>query len=267
MFNSPYSGFFAFLFKLGGSRTVVIINDLFFIDYEKKNIFDHYSWFIYKVCSIFCDRLISTSELTALEFEKTYKRKTDTLYLGVSNIFNKIIKNSLKNKKVEPTIIYIGAYENQRKRVQYLLKFLDLPDSSQFHYIFAGPIKEEFISELRNTRSKNYKIYGRVDAKKKVELFEKSSFIYFPSRLEGTGLPIVEALKSGVVPIVQSDAKIPEVIKEPCVKVKGPKGALREMINYLESPEDFNEKILSNYEYSGLFDYNNYVVYLMRFYA
>ena len=77
----------------------------------------------------------------------------------------------------------------------------------------------------------------------------------------------MEALKSGVLPIVHDDAKIPELIKDPCVKVKGPKGALRIMNEYVSAPESYTKKILENYDHAGLFDYNNHVVYLMRFYA
>lgn len=182
-------------------------------------------------------------------------------------MYDKVTERDIKKKTATYNVIYIGAYDRPRKRVQFILKFMNLKESSEFHYMFAGPIKEDFVADLQNVRSKNYMIYGKVDEKTKMKLFKKASFLYFPSKLEGTGMPITESFKLGVIPIVHKDSKIPDIVKSQCVVVKGPKGALRKMQELSNDPEKFTATLTDNYEYSRLFDYNNYVAFLMGFYA
>jgi FkbM family methyltransferase len=266
-FNSPFNAFFSFLFRLGGSKTVVLINDMFFLKNEKLTMYDMYSHILYWMTAFGCDFLISTTKETANEVSEYYGKKCIAINLGLSEFFDHVTEVQLNTKIVERKFCYIGAYEKPRKRTDRIIELLKLSNNTDFKYFFAGPIKADFKAELEKLTFTNFDILGVISEQEKLNLFLNSSFIYFPTRLEGTGLPIVEALRTGVLPIMHEDALVPDEVKSYCVLINKPVEVKAVVEKYMTEPELFSRAIVKNYRHSLSFDYTRFVVYLMGLYA
>jgi len=261
-FNSPYQAFLLPLFKMGGSKCVVLVHDVFFVDNKFKRVHDHYIYWVYKIGLRFADEIISTTEQTKEDLANAFGYKSTVLHLGVSKKFDGVF---VFEKKVKGVVGYIGAYCPKRKRAYKFIEMLKLDKDKKLCAHFAGTITEEFINKLKNNiRNYRYAIYGVISTNQKIKFFKKISFLYYPSKLEGTGLPIVESFYSGVLPIVHKDAKIPKVVKEYCVIVDSPEEALEKIYYFLEHPLKFKRIISRNFSHSKIFNYKNYVDYIYK---
>ncbi len=137
-----------------------------------------------------------------------------------------------------PAILFVGQLK-YRKGFDVLADAMPLvvqeyPDAS---FIFVGhnPRHEPALRGIcrANGTEQNLLIAGRVSEEEKIRLFRECSVYVLPTRYEGFGLPLLEAMAAGC-PVVSS--KIPvvdEIIQD------GSNGLLAE----LESPESLASKI------------------------
>lgn len=260
VFNAPFQASAIDLFKIGGSKTVVLIHDLFFLDNKLKSLHDRYSYWLYQRVLNRADFIVANTEEIAIEIKKNFGLSSKAIYLGTTSEFNSFSEKEIKRKKISFCMGYIGAYENKRKRVNKIFELITKNRQHKLKYCFAGPITEEFKRGLEKIKTPkvSYRIYGLIEEKDKPNFFRDFCFFYFPSRLEGTGLPLIESFKSGVLPIVHEDAKIPEMIKKKCIVVKDTDEVISQVSSYIRNPEKFRAFALRNYKESRIFDYKNF---------
>jgi len=268
IFNSPFQAPWIKIFKLFGSKTIVIVHDLFFIDNNLNGFFDKYSYLLYKMVLKSADFIISDTDEVQKDVITFSKKKSTVIYLGCNKEFGFFSEQYIKNKKVSYDIGYIGGYDKSRKRTDKIIQLLKENKNININYHFAGPITLEFQKELAQISSERckYRIYGVISEVEKIEFFKRLCFIYFPSKLEGTGLPLVESFKSGVLPIVHSDAKIPSKIKSFCVTVNYPSEILEKIVFYCNNEKIFNNLIEINFEHSKNFNYSNFIKFINETY-
>ena len=264
VFASPFQGALSSLYRLGGSRTVVPIQDTFFIDNGMASPHDRYSSMVYRLAFLHADVVIATSAQTRGALSRHFGVESTVILNGLSREFDCFSVNQLEEKEATWDICYVGAYCKVRKRINFCVDLLNANDNPKLRFHFAGPITDEFILELETRRipSLSYHVYGTISEREKVELFNRSSFLYSPTALEGTGLQIVEALRAGVIPIVHLDAKIPQEVKHVCEQVGSCNEALELVDFFVRNKGDFRAKIVRNYQYSMIFDYGRYVDYI-----
>ena len=249
IFNSPYQAIFCKIFNLR-SRTICIVNDLFFMDYANKNLFDRYSYCIFKYFIKHCGTIIVTSTETAAQLYEIFNYPSIVVPLGHT------IREEFKNLKMMPTskVGYIGSYV-PRKRPQYLHKLANLGAKGYISLNLAGRIPQGFIDSFSPG---SVSIIGEVPESKKINFFRSISFLYFPTELEGFGLPLVEAMSCGVIPIVHLDSKIPSVIKNNCIQVTDTEEAYNIIILLMKNTSQFDKLIIENYEYSSKFSWDKF---------
>ena len=107
-------------------------------------------------------------------------------------------------------LIYLGHVRPEKGvllaiRVSNMLNSL-LNGEHNVYLSVVGPLHQSFdlkkSSESLNLDLKFVKIYGYVDEKTKLDLLSASDFLLFPSLVEGFGIPVLEALYSGCIPIL-----------------------------------------------------------------
>lgn len=147
--------------------------------------------------------------------------KSDITYIAIDFFDNKI-KTIDKNY-----FIYIGNIE-KRKGFDLLLEAYNLYNQhgGKNKLYIVGKLKEKKLKE-KISKLEGIKYFGYVDKKEKNKLLNECSCFIFPSRAEGFGMPIIEAMHYNK-PIIASDLKIFKELIGNC-------------INYFELTNDFNE--------------------------
>jgi len=216
-FSSPHQGFFIYFFKLFGIKTIVYFQDCFFINNRFKNIFDRYSFYLYKKCFKYADHMVTSTRDNQELAEKYFLKKAYIVPLYLDDTFNV----DFTEKKFAPNFGYIGGYQKGRKRTDLIISFLQ-GVSHKINFSFAGHIRGEFLEKLKTVANPNVfvNIVGPISFFDKVNFYKDTCFLFFPTSLEGFGLPILEALRTSTVPIIFKDAEIPNVLKTACIQVE-----------------------------------------------
>ncbi|UUX91809.1 glycosyltransferase family 4 protein [Methanoplanus endosymbiosus] len=180
------------------------------------------------------DKVTCVSEYTKKMLEKTFGYSdAQVIYNGVDqNIFRPIEINreafykQLGLRGNEKVLLFAGNPSN-RKGADLLPKIMDRLDDSYVLLMTAG-LREGLFSG-----NKKIICVGKVSLEKLVILYNFCDALIFPSRLEGFGLTVAEAMACGKPVITTNGSALPELI------VDGKGGFLCEMDNI----DDFVSKI------------------------
>jgi glycosyltransferase involved in cell wall biosynthesis len=259
VFNTAYQGAFAALFR---GKTMSVIGGFLFLDRPKKTIFDRYSHILYWLCIRGCDVAIGTTPENKHRIENRYGVTAECIPLGVSD---DMTSESATSKSTGKVIGYIGAY-NARKRPEYLLELINLENADDITLLLAGRMSADFRSKLDRALQSSVakvEILGEISEAKKVDFYRRLNFLYFPTSWEGFGLPMAEAMKCGVVPIIHADAQIPALLKKQCVNVSGPKELVEQVEAFASSPARYRRALSDNSAYAQQFNWSNYADYIV----
>jgi len=264
IFNSPFQSGCACLFGIPGTKRITIVNDLFFIDNGMRSLFDKYSHWIYRVGLRRSDHVVTWTEETRCELKNHLGIDSEVVNIFPGPAFDVIADEFVASKKPTLDAGYIGGYCWDRKRVGEILSLMTACHRDGLRFHFAGNITEDYrrgIAALKLDDSA-FVIHGILTDSQKVDFFRGLSFLYFPSRLEGVGLPLIEALVAGVVPIVHHDAKLPHVPKSQCLIVDGPEEAADEIKALAGDPVRFRQLVMNNRAYAARFSAQLFADYL-----
>lgn len=200
--------------RKAGIKTVVTIHDLIFMHHpEYYNWIDTkiYAWKFRKTC-LEADRIIAISECTkrdVMRFGGVDPSKIDVVYQGCGTAFKQ--KESEKKLMEVHTaymlpkryIVNVGTIE-ERKNVLLAVKALTmLPDEICMVIVgratpYTGKVKEFVTAHAMEHRVKF--LHG-VPHDDLPAIYQMAEACVYPSRYEGFGLPIIEAIQSGL-PVV-----------------------------------------------------------------
>jgi glycosyltransferase involved in cell wall biosynthesis len=102
-------------------------------------------------------------------------------------------------------LLYVGAFE---PRKQPLLA-ADAADAVGRRLVVVGPTKDESLAA--QLRERGADVRGYVDKSELVSLYRQAACLVFPSRYEGFGLPVVEAMACGTPVAGLADPAVKEV--------------------------------------------------------
>lgn len=194
-----------------GVRTVVTIHDLIFLRYP------HYykpidRWIYHYKFRRACeqaDRIIAVSECTKrdiIHFFDIPEDKIDVVYQGCDERFRQAISSDKKEEvRVRyqlPTsfILYVGSIE-ERKNLMLLARALPILQNKDIHVIAVGrrtPYADDIDQFIHaNHLSDRFRMLSGVPFADLPAFYQLADVFVYPSRFEGFGIPLLEALCSG----------------------------------------------------------------------
>jgi glycosyltransferase involved in cell wall biosynthesis len=108
-------------------------------------------------------------------------------------------------------LLYVGAIE---PRKQPLLA-ADAAQALDRRLVVVGPTKEQELAD--ELRRRGADVRGYISKEELVRLYQRAACLVFPSRFEGFGLPIVEAMACGTPVAAFPDAAVREVAGDAAV--------------------------------------------------
>ena len=173
------------------------------------------------------DRVLTGSESTKSDLVERYGldagRVVVTPY-GVDPIFR---VDGPRSERL-PYALVVGALQ-ERKRPELALLALRSVDSD-LGLVFAGPdrgLQDQLREQAgRLGLAERVEFAGHVPRDDLAALYRGAACLVFPSRYEGFGLPVLEAMASGTPVVAARSSSIPEVAGDAAVLVEGDAVAL-----------------------------------------
>ncbi|MFA6596666.1 MAG: glycosyltransferase, partial [Ignavibacteriaceae bacterium] len=171
---------------------------------------------------------LSVSESTARDLKKFYpenkNKDVSIIYNAVSDEFSHKSEEEVaafkKKYKIEKPYFIISGNRNLYKNViQFAAAFSKLKNKNDFEILFTGgsPELELDIKKLLG-KAKYQIVYLTVDELSTA--YSGAVALVYPSKYEGFGLPIIEAMKSGCPVITCKNSSLKEVAGEAAIFVK-----------------------------------------------
>jgi glycosyltransferase involved in cell wall biosynthesis len=217
-------------------KKVVTVHDLIWLkfpDYfSKDTVYTARKRFQHACMS--ADAIIAVSENTKndiLEASQCKEEKVIVIYEGVDNKrFNKAQRDSplaqtvrQKYRLPDHFILWVGAYRKHKnverlcKAVAEAKKRCNLPHK----LVLCGPnlLFEEAVRALLKVHENDLVVIGPVSDEELPVLYSMADVFAFPSLYEGFGLPILEAMASGVPVITSNVSSLPEIARDASILV------------------------------------------------
>ncbi len=205
-----------------GIRSVVTIHDLIFLRYPQYYHF--LDRFIYnrkfKYACHKANRIVAVSECTKWDIVKYYgisPEKIDVVYQGCDPVFAQPVSSEAKERVhksyglPERFVLSVGTIE-ERKNLMLAVKAIEkLPD---VHLVAVG--KSTDYAEMVKDYIETHGLADRVHIIHNLKfgdlpvLYHMASLFVYPSRFEGFGIPIIEALSAGVPVIAATGSCLEE---------------------------------------------------------
>ena len=153
-------------------------------------------------------RVVTVSERSKRDLVDTYRLPPDKIVvtpLGVDSVF------APQPNGRKSFLLYVGAIE---PRKQPLLA-ADAARAVGRTLVVAGPAKDEQLAD--ELRRRGADLRGYVSKQELVRLYQQAACLVLPSRHEGFGLPIVEAMACGTPVVAATDEAMQEVAGDAAV--------------------------------------------------
>ena len=159
-------------------------------------------------------RILTGTERTKQDLVRVYgidPGRVEVIPYGVDGVF--------RPGPDEPRgfLLAVGAVEARKDP----LAALEAAERVGLPLVVAGPVRDDRIAgELRG---RGARLVGYVRREELAELYREAACLVFPSRFEGFGLPVLEAMASGTPVVARDDPAVREVAGDAAVLV-GPGG-------------------------------------------
>ena len=202
---------------------VITIHDLHFEHYpeDSPKLVSWYYRYYYPKFAEKAQHILTVSEYSKQDLVQSYgitPKKISVVYNGVSSQFKKVSEEIQQQIKIEysngkPYFIFVGSI-HPRKNVERLLKAFDIfyKRNNGFHLLIVGSNmwRNQTLSIPKGIKNA-VSFTGHVQVKTLTQLMSSAFSLVYPPYFEGFGIPLVEAMKTGI-PIVSSNQTcLPEI--------------------------------------------------------
>ena len=204
-------------------KSVVSIHDLIFMRYpEYYNTIDRwiYRWKFRRACRI-ADRIIAISECTKREiisFFSVPAEKITVVYQGCHPQFHQAVtdekKQEIRKKYGLPKnfLLYVGSIESRKNLLLAVKALSRLP--SNIHLVAIG--KSTSYQKKVETYARQFGLESQLHIRNNFlfsdlpAVYQSAAVFIYPSFFEGFGIPVIEALSSGVPVIAATGSCLEE---------------------------------------------------------
>lgn len=223
--------------RRAGCKSIVTIHDLIFISHPQYyHPIDRwiYGYKFKRACRM-ADRIIAVSEYTKREIIRNYgtpAEKIDVVYQGCDPVFSKeIARETLSEVKEryrlpDRFILYVGSIE-ERKNLMVVARALAAMrndgnrDAESIRMVAVGrhtPYEDKIKEFLAgNGLADSFTFHNNVPYADLPAFYRLSDAFVYPSRIEGFGIPLLEAASAGIPAIGCTGS---------CLEEAGGKGAI-----------------------------------------
>jgi glycosyltransferase involved in cell wall biosynthesis len=208
-------------------KSLAVIHDINFLHYPKdlpwssRVYYNHY----FPKFAKKADRLATVSEYSKADISKSYDidaNKIDVLYNGHNEIYRSIPvaeQQKIKKKYTQghDFFVFIGSL-HPRKNIANMLKAYEKfrkENSQRIDFVIIG---EKFFmtKDIKSTLDEMHfkadvHFVGRMEPERMRDLLASSLALVLVSKLEGFGIPVIEAFSCGIPAIVSNVSSLPEV--------------------------------------------------------
>ena len=203
---------------------LAVIHDLNF-EHNPKDVPKSVLKFFKKKFPLFAkraDRICTVSQFSKDDIVNTYgisPSKIDVTYNGVSPVFKVIEENKKQEIREQytdgkPFIVFVGAI-HKRKNVQRLIKAyrnLKTEQNIPHHLLLVGePMWSNEAIEVEEEMKSFIHFTGHVSLESLAEIMGSATCLAFVSYFEGFGIPLIEAMQSGVPILAGNKTSLPEI--------------------------------------------------------
>ena len=212
------------------------------------------------------DKVLAISHQTKNDIKSFVKKKIDVQVVERCSRFNvdfNVINSRITaiwNKKVEINVLYIAAdrpYKNIKLFIGVARAVEKMHLNLEINFILLSKLTNSTKTFIKREHLKNLQVLDTV--RNLYDLYSKTDVFLFPSRVEGFGLPLVEAMSFGI-PIIYSN-------KQPMLDIVGEYGVAvdpsdinawtRELIAVLDR-DKYKKMALLSYERSKNYSFENF---------
>ncbi len=213
----------------GRSGGIVTIHDLWLDrhpEYSKKVLGQRMSFFCTRRRASEAVRVITVSEHSAKDIHELYGFSKDRIAViphGVSGEFRPDHEESRVFKlrtryglPAEPYILFMGGADPRKNHISLFQAYASKPDLRKSHFlvVVGNPVHRlGSIAETARTLGISDRVVctGMVNTDDLRLLYSDATLFVFPSRYEGFGLPVLEAMACGTPVITSNTTALPEV--------------------------------------------------------
>jgi glycosyltransferase involved in cell wall biosynthesis len=168
------------------------------------------------------ERVLTPSELTKRDLLERYGLPEEKVVVTPNGVDPAFGPNGSCGASKTPYILLVGAIQPRKDPLTALEALARL--DPQLRLVLAGPAKqgggEVHGAIARLGLERRVDVLGHVQKAKLAELYRGAACLVLPSRYEGFGLPVVEAMASGTPVVATRAGSIPEVAAGAAVLVE-----------------------------------------------
>lgn len=220
--------------------------------------------FLFGSMARYADVVVTVSEFSAeriAHFFPALEKKLRVVYNAPHHVFGADTTEDLKDEVGKlsgglPYILIPGGL-SLRKNAELIIKAVPLLAKRlpEVRLIIAGSNTQPYLDQLKALDTDLVTLAGYVSDELLNALYKNAAAVWFPSRYEGFGMPVIEAMVAGAAVVASNVASIPEVAGKAALlcDVDDPEEHVEALQSLLESDSARNELSVCGQEQAGQF--------------